>query len=44
MANTVAGKLNNPLNVRKKVRSGVAYNPDRLCAMIVVNLSGGIVL
>ena len=41
MANTVAGKLNNPLNVRKKVRSGVAYNPARLCAMLLANPSGG---
>ena len=41
MTNTVACVWKNPLSVWKKVRSGVAYNPTRLCAMLVANLSGG---
>lgn len=44
MVNMVAYAWKNPLNERKKVRSGVAYIPTRLCAMIVANLSGGIAL
>lgn len=44
MVNMVAYAWKNPLNERKKVRSGGAYNPNRLCGMLIANLSGGVAL
>ncbi len=36
-----AGKRKNKLNVWKNVRSGVGYNPSRLCGMIMAELNFG---
>lgn len=44
MVNMFGCKLKNPLNERKKVRNDGAYNPTRLCAILLANLSGGVAL